>query len=562
MKKKLLLFMGIVVLFFFVLSINSTKAASYKKYTGIYKGTWKTYDIICSGIYKKKHKTSKVILKVKKDGSLTGKWKIKGSSYKKVAGVMKKKNIRLRYPNLSTTYDFIGTINNGKLKVIAFNNDASSKRRCLLGWKEKIVAKKKLTISDPTLTLSKIYDGTTTAQVTAGSLIGAINSNNVTVSATATYDTADAGVGKTITVVYTLAGTDASNYIKPANYIVSTGVITQNQQITQLTISDPTLTLSKAYDTTTTASVTPGSLSGVIGADDVTVSAIANYDTADVGVGKTITVSYTLVGSDAPNYIKPTDYIVATGEITIAPINISAIDGITVPVKNETPDTTVAESAQFTGSTTWLPTNDPYWPETIYTATITLTAKTNYTLTGVSADFFTVAGSSSTTNSADSGVVTAVFPATSAMAVGDYYQGGKIAYHDGTGHGFISALSNQGTSTWGCAGTDIPGADGTAIGTGSQNTADMVASLCTGAAQLAYDVTINGYDDWYLPSKDELNQLYINRFTIGGFTSNFYWSSSEYSSSNAWRQDFSSGDQSNINKENFNSFYVRAIRTF
>ncbi|MDD3887642.1 MAG: YDG domain-containing protein [Patescibacteria group bacterium] len=381
MKRKLLLFMGIVVLFFFVLPINSTKAASYKKYTGTYKGTWKTYDITCQGIYKKKHKTSKVILKVKRDGSLTGKWKVKGGSYKKINGQMKKKNIRLHYLNLSTTYDFIGTIKNGKLKVIAFNNDASSKRRCLLGWKENIVAKKKLTISDPTLTLSKIYDGTTTAQVTAGSLIGVIGSNNVTVSATATYDNADVGTGKTITVVYTLAGTDA------------------------------------------------------------------------------------------PNYIKPVNYTVATGEITNAPIN---------------------------------------------------------------------------------------------MAIGDYYQGGKIAYLDGTGHGFISALSDQGSSTWGvapCYGSDIIGASGTAIGTGLQNTIDMVAvPSCTGAAQLTYGVTINGYNDWYLPSKDELNQLYINKVAIGGFTSNYYWSSSENSTSYAWMQSFNTGNQFSHYKDE--TYYVRAIRAF
>ena len=55
-----------------------------------------------------------------------------------------------------------------------------------------------------------------------------------------------------------------------------------------------------------------------------------------------------------------------------------------------------------------------------YTATITLTAKSNYTLTGVTANFFTVAGADTVTHSADSGIITAVFPATASVSVGDY----------------------------------------------------------------------------------------------------------------------------------------------
>ena len=95
MKKNLLIFIGIVVLFFFVLPINSIEAASYKQYTGTYIGNWKTYDITCPGIYKKKSKTSTVVLKVKSKGTLTGKLKVKGGSYKKITGVMKKENYYL-----------------------------------------------------------------------------------------------------------------------------------------------------------------------------------------------------------------------------------------------------------------------------------------------------------------------------------------------------------------------------------------------------------------------------------------------------------------------------------
>jgi hypothetical protein len=74
--------------------------------------------------------------------------------------------------------------------------------------------------------MSKIYDASTTAVVTAGSLTGVVNSDVVTVTGVATYDTSAVGTGKTITVAYTLAGAQAGNYIKPINYSTTTGIIT------------------------------------------------------------------------------------------------------------------------------------------------------------------------------------------------------------------------------------------------------------------------------------------------------------------------------------------------
>jgi hypothetical protein len=82
------------------------------------------------------------------------------------------------------------------------------------------------------------------------------------------------------------------------------------------------------------------------------------------------------------------------------------------------------------------------------------------------------------------------------------------------------------------------------------------------AAGLARAYAGGGYTDWYLPSKDELNKLYLNRVAIGGFAANNYWSSTEFGNDRAWRQNFSSGSgyQSDYLK-NF-TFYVRAIRAF
>jgi len=166
-----------------------------------------------------------------------------------------------------------------------------------------------LTIENPTLTLSKLFDGSTTAAVTAGTLSGVVAPDEVIVSAVATYDTRTVGTNKTITVVYTLAGSDAGQYIKPVDFTVDTGEITA----LQLTITSPTLTLVKAYDGNTIAAVTPGALSIVVAPDAVTVSAVATYNTAAVGTNKVITVAFTLAGANAANYIKPVNYVVTTG---------------------------------------------------------------------------------------------------------------------------------------------------------------------------------------------------------------------------------------------------------
>lgn len=159
------------------------------------------------------------------------------------------------------------------------------------------------------------------------------------------------------------------------------------------------------------------------------------------------------------------------------------------------------------------------------------------------------------------------------LTAGQSYQGGIIAYVLQSGdpgydanaqHGFIAASSDQSTgASWGCYGSIMPGADGMAIGTGNQNTIDIMAGCSTTgiAARLCGDLVLGGYSDWYLPSKDELNKLYINRATIGGFGNFSYWSSSEDNSQGAWGQYFVNGIQS-VDVKNDASRHVRAIRAF
>ncbi|OFX22655.1 MAG: hypothetical protein A2033_10650 [Bacteroidetes bacterium GWA2_31_9] len=168
------------------------------------------------------------------------------------------------------------------------------------------------------------------------------------------------------------------------------------------------------------------------------------------------------------------------------------------------------------------------------------------------------------------GIVRSFFTPT--VDVGQSYQGGIVAYILQVGdpgyfstvtHGIIVSESDQSSSAnWGCYGTLISGADETGIGYGQQNTTDIIADCATAgiAAKICDDLVLNGYSDWYLPSKDELNKLYINKTLIGGFTNNYYWSSSEVTNNNANRQYFLNGTQNNTVKSF--SCYVRAIRTF
>ena len=151
-----------------------------------------------------------------------------------------------------------------------------------------------------------------------------------------------------------------------------------------------------------------------------------------------------------------------------------------------------------------------------------------------------------------------------ALTIGQNYNGGVIFYLDNTGkHGFIAASSDQSTSaSWGCYGSSIIGADGKATGTGAQNTIDIVKGCSTSgtAAKLCDQLVLNGYSDWFLPSKDELHLLYGQKSKVGGFSSSEYWSSSELSSSYAYYEDFLNGSQYNDYKDY--SKKVRAIRSF
>ena len=153
--------------------------------------------------------------------------------------------------------------------------------------------------------------------------------------------------------------------------------------------------------------------------------------------------------------------------------------------------------------------------------------------------------------------------------VGMEAEGGIVFYIDETGqHGLVASMGDLGDFEWGCYEIEVNGADGQAIGTGYQNTMDIIedCSQTPIAASEALAYESEGFDDWYLPSRDELVLMYNtigdggSEGNIYGFENQYYWSSSESSIYVAWTVYFADGNPDIGSK--YGAFRVRVIRAF
>lgn len=150
---------------------------------------------------------------------------------------------------------------------------------------------------------------------------------------------------------------------------------------------------------------------------DITISnnmkLVLNTGTLTIAAGNTITNNGIILLGEGTSFLYGGDtYGTLTGSgQTKNMVTIAEILGVTAPVPGEMPVTTITETSQYTGTVKWLPDHKVFQKGTSYTATITLTAKPGFVLTGVQANFFKVPGATAL-NSADSGVITALFLAT------------------------------------------------------------------------------------------------------------------------------------------------------
>jgi len=126
---------------------------------------------------------------------------------------------------------------------------------------------------------------------------------------------------------------------------------------------------------------------------------------------------------------------------------------------------------------------------------------------------------------------------------------------------YVHPVDNHGGSIWGCPGTTT---NATSLTNGAQNT-NLIVAACTDqtiAARRCSDLVAYGYSDWYLPSADELNCLYVNRASLGGFytfSGIVYWSSTETNANWANAQNFNTGLQTTINQKG-GACRVRCVR--
>jgi len=144
--------------------------------------------------------------------------------------------------------------------------------------------------------------------------------------------------------------------------------------------------------------------------------------------------------------------------------------------------------------------------------------------------------------------------------------GGIIFWVDGSNCLEVSPSNLSDDSPWSNITDALAGASGTAIGTGQANTTAIIGQSghISSAAKLCDDFVLNNYDDWFLPSINELQNIWVNLHlqSIGNFNNEYYLSSTEASATEARIFKFSGWVGSIPKSGSHVPYQVRAIRAF
>ena len=195
--------------------------------------------------------------------------------------------------------------------------------------------------------ISKVYDGTTNAAAPTPTLTGVVDGDNVSVTASGSYDSKNVG-SRTVNYTLNLSGTDAANYSL-------SGTATGEGTIHQKALTANVEAISKVYDGTTNAAAPTPTLTGVVDGDSVSVTASGSYDSKNAG-SRTVNYTLTLSGTDAANY-SLSGTTTGTGTITLRPVILTAeateiIRGEAIPELTGSASNMVAGEPAPTWSTT------------------------------------------------------------------------------------------------------------------------------------------------------------------------------------------------------------------
>ena len=393
----------------------------------------------------------------------------------------------------------------------------------------------------PTTVNSKTTDGTGTGAFTS-SMAGLIHNTTYYVRAYATnavgtsygnqtnFTTKDGVVALTTTAISSITGISATS---GGNIKDEGGSSVSVYGICWSTSVAPTIANSK----TTVGKGTGAFISGLTGLSNGTTYFVRAYATNAVGTTYGNEISFTTVGVPTLTTATFTDI---KGNTAKAGGSIINDGGATITAQglcwstSGTPTTANKVTTSFTDVIGLLTPNTTYYVRAYATNTI----GTGY---GNLISF------------------------NSGQLIGTTYLGGLVFYNDGLGHGLVCASTDQSTGIrWYNGNYTFTNATALAIGTGNANTNMIVASQGAGtyAAKLCYDLVLNNFTDWYLPSIFELELMYVNlkRPGLASFSNDYYWSSSEFSDENAWILSYYDYTDYIDSKNTTNS--VRAVRSF
>jgi hypothetical protein len=440
------------------------------------------------------------------------------------------------------------------------------------------IVKKQLSVIGTVFPASKVYDKSSTITITSpGTLTGIIGDDDVTLGNVIAYYSgsysSNVGVDKPVTINYTINGTDAYNYYLN-NDTSKTASITA--AVLTATVGDYT----QPYGATTHTFLVD--VTGFIPNDNAIIASGYSAPTATAGTNSTSaagTYTIRITGGSARNYSFNTN---DTGTLTIQKPAGAAISGtINGYYPNSNEGQTIINVTGFTPNQTgieaqiaYYDTFIPYYPD----FAIDSRGRTILYLPSAATTATKIRFRVKETITHAPGPATEITLAPRPLAIGDYYGGGIVAYISSSStlaeetQGLIAAKSDITTTglAWSSSTNTVVGTSAD-YGTGLSNSNKIMnssgASSFSFAAFYARYYSGGGYNDWFLPSKDELDRIHSVSNQIGNFSpSGAYWSSTElslrlpYDGSTAYAREFFSGNLSFSNKTW--TLLVRPVRYF